>query len=87
MVSGGRAHHMETGIGVLPGHRGRDRHFGVSGGFVSLIASVGYRYEPPPRRVVFRIGFTPFYGFGPSYLAYPDKGFLPSLGFSFGARF
>ena len=38
VVSGGGAHHLETGIGVLPGHRGRDRDFGVSGGFVSLIA-------------------------------------------------
>ena len=87
VVSGGGAHHLETGIGVLPGHRGRDRDFGVSGGFVSLIALAGYRYEPPPRRFVFRIGFTPFYGFGPSSIAYPEEGFLPSLGFSFGARF
>ena len=71
VVSGGGAHHLETGIGVLPGHRSRDRDFGVPGGFVSLIAFVGYRYERPPRRFVFRMGFTPFYGFG----------------FSFGARF
>lgn len=87
VVSGGRAHHLETGIGVLPGHRGRDRDFVGSGGFVSLIALVGYRYEPPPRRFVFRTGFTPFYGFGQSSIAYPEEGFLPSLGFSFGARF
>ena len=87
VVSGGGAHHLETGIGVLPGHRGRDRDFGMSGGFVSLIAFVGYRFEPPPRRFVFRAGFTPFYGFGDPSVAYPEQGFLPSLGFSFGARF
>lgn len=87
MVSGGGTHHLETGIGVLPGYRGRDRDFGVSGGFVSLIALVGYRYEPPTRRFVFCTGFTPFYGLGQSSNAYPDEGFLPSLGLSFGARF
>ena len=87
VVSGGGAHHLETGIGVLPGHRSRDRDFGVPGGFVSLIAFVGYRYERPPRRFVFRAGFTPFYGFGDPSVAYPEQGFLPSLGFSFGARF
>ena len=32
VVSGGGAHHLETGIGVLPGYRGRDRDFGVSVG-------------------------------------------------------
>ena len=87
VVSGGGAHHLETGIGVLPGQRRRDRDVGVSGGFVSLIGSVGYRYEPPPRRFVFRAGFTPFYGFGQPSIAYPEEGFMPSLGFSFGARF
>jgi hypothetical protein len=30
---------------------------------------------------------TPFYGFGDPAVAYPDSGFLPSLGASFGARF
>ena len=52
-----------------------------------LIGLIGYRYQPPLRRFVFRAGFTPFYGFGDSSVAWPEEGFLPSLGFSFGARF
>jgi len=85
VVPGRGSHRLEAGIGVLPGYR--DHDFGASGGFVSLIASVGYRYEPPQRRFIFRTGFTPFYGFGEPSIAYPDTGFLPSLGLSFGARF
>jgi hypothetical protein len=87
IVPGGGAHHLEAGIGVLPGLRGRERDVGESGSFVSLIGVVGYRYEPPQRRFVFRAGFAPFYGFGDSSIAYPEAGFLPSLGLSFGARF
>jgi hypothetical protein len=85
VVPGRGAHRLEAGIGLLPGHSGRD--VGVSSGFLSLIASVGYRYEPPQRRFIFRAGFTPFYGFGASSTAYPDSGFLPSLGLSWGERF
>ena len=84
-VPGGGAHHLEAGAGVLVGHRHRD--VGESGAFASVVGLVGYRYEPPQRRFVFRAGFTPFYGFGDASAAYPDAGFLPSLGLSFGARF
>ena len=85
VVPGRGAHRLEAGIGLLPGHSGRDG--GISSGFLSLIASIGYRCEPPQRRFIFRAGFTPFYGFGASSTAYPDSGFLPSLGLSWGARF
>ena len=84
-VPGGGAHHLEAAIGALMGHRGRE--VGESGAFVSALGLVGYRYEPPHRRFVLRVGFTPFYGFGDSSIAYPEEGFLPSLGLSFGARF
>jgi hypothetical protein len=87
VIPGRGAHRFEAAIGVLPGHRGRQRDVGESGGFVSLTGLIGYRYEPPGRRFVFRSGVTPFYGFGDSATAYPDEGFLPSVGFSFGARF
>jgi len=87
VVPGRGAHRLDAAIGVLPGHTGRDRDVGESGGFLSLIALVGYRYEPPQRRFIFRAGFTPFYGFGESSTAYPDAGFLPSFGVSWGARF
>jgi hypothetical protein len=50
VVPGGGAHHFEAAVGVLPGHRGRDPDVGESGTFVSLIALIGYRYEPPGRR-------------------------------------
>ena len=86
VLPGGGAHRFEAARGVLPGHRGRP-DIGESSGFVSLTGLIGYRYEPPGRRFVFRAGVTPFYGFGDSATAYPDEGFLPSVGFSFGARF
>ena len=80
-------HRLEAAVGVLPGRRRQDRNVGESGAFVSLTGLVGYRYEPPDRRFLFRAGVTPFYGFGDPAIAYPDKGFLPSIGISFGARF
>ena len=64
MVPGGGVHHLEAGIGVLPGYRGRDRDVGASGGFVSLIGLVGYRYERPLRRFVFVPGSHPSTGLG-----------------------
>ncbi len=87
ILPGGGAHQLEAGIGVLLGQRGRERDVGASGGFVSLIGLIGYRYEPPRGRFVFRAGFTPFYGFDDPSVAYPDKGFMPSIGISIGARF
>ena len=87
IVPGGGAHHLEAGIGAHLGQRSRERDVGESGGFVSLIAVVGYRYEPRQRRLFVRAGFTPFYGFGDSSDAYPEEGFFPSLGLSLGARF
>jgi hypothetical protein len=87
VVPGSGAHRLEAAIGVLPGRRGRQPDIGESGAFVSLTGLIGYRYEPPGRRFVFRAGATPFYGFGDSAVAYPDDGFLASLGLSFGARF
>ena len=86
-VQGGGAHHAEAGAGVLLGHGSREFSVDESGGFVSLVGLIGYRYEPPQRRLVLRAGFTPFYGFGDPSVAYPEKGFMPSIGFSVGARF
>lgn len=87
VVPGRGAHHPEAAVGVVLGRRRRDPDLGESGAFVSLTGLIGYRYEPPGRRFVFRAGLTPFYGFGDSGIAYPEEGFLPSLGLSFGARF
>ena len=87
VVPGDGAHHVQGAVGLLPGHRGRARFAGESGAFLSLTGLVGYRYEPASHRFLFRAGVTPFYGFGNSSIAYPDKGFMPSVGVSFGARF
>jgi hypothetical protein len=76
----GSAHHPELGIGILVGQRGTH-------GFLSLTGLVGYRYEPPRGRLLLRVGLTPFYGFGDESVAYPDKGFFPSVGLTVGARF
>lgn len=85
VVPGRGGHRLEVAAGVLPGHR--QREFGESGAFLSLTGLVGYRYEPPGRWFLFRAGFTPFCALGDPATAYPDEGFLPSLGLSFGARF
>ena len=83
IVPGGGVHHPELGIGVLLGQQSQ---YGSSEKFVSVSGLIGYRYEPPRRRLVVRAGLTPFYGFGEPGAAYPDSGFLPSLGFSVGRR-
>ena len=41
-------------------------------------ATIGYRYQPADGGFLFRIGFTPWFGFGKFY---------PSAGFSFGFSF
>ena len=84
----GRGHHrLELGGGVTFGHRDRDEFAGESDGFVSLTGLVGYRYDKAGRGFLFRAGATPFIGLGDEDVAYPDKGFFPSLGLSFGYRF
>jgi len=81
------AHHLEVGGGLTVGHRGRDAFSGASGNFVSLTGLFGYRYHRPGRGFLFRIGATPFYGFGDEDIAYPEKGFMPSAGVSVGYVF
>jgi len=85
LTSPAGAHHLELGGGVMVGHK----HSAVgSGGFASLTATIGYRYQRPSGGFVFRAGFTPFYGLnGSSDRAYPDKGFMPMIGLSFGGAF
>ena len=84
----GRGHHrLEIGGGVTLGKRGNEVSPESSDGFVSLTGLVGYRYEKPGRGFLFRAGATPFYGFGDEDVAYPEKGFFPSFGVSFGFGF
>jgi hypothetical protein len=75
---------VELGGGVTSGRREREALSGVSGSLTSLTGLVAYRYDPPGRGFVFRVGATPFFGFGDDGVAYPETGFFPSLGVSFG---
>ena len=81
------SHHIEFGGGVVFGHREREQLSGASGAFTSLTGIAGYRYQRPGRGFVFRATATPFYGFGEENIAYPDPGFFPSFGVSFGYGF
>ena len=84
---GAGTHRLEVGGGLTLGRREREALSGDSGSFVSLTGLVGYRYQPRGRGFLFRASATPFYGFGNEDLAYPEKGFMPSLGISFGYVF
>jgi len=87
---GSGSHHLESGGGVTLGVSEVTSGFGgssTSAGFVSLTGIVGYRYQKPTGGFIFRAALTPFYGFGREGVAYPDRGFFPSLGISFGAAF
>jgi hypothetical protein len=84
-VRGRGEHRLELGGGMTFG-RSRETFFGSSN-FVSLTGLVGYRYEQPGRGYLFRAGATPFYGLGGEDVAYPDRGFFPSIGVSFGYGF
>ncbi len=89
-VLGGRGNHrLEAAAGVLVGSRTRGSVYSSSSetsGFLSLTGTLGYRYQRQ-RGFLFRTGFTPFFGLGDEETAYPDKGFLPSIGVSFGFGF
>ena len=88
VLRGRGTNHLELGGGFLAGHRATEARFaGPSGSFVSLVGVLGYRRQHPEGRFVFRAGFTPFFGLGSEVDAYPDKGFLPSCGVSFGVAF
>lgn len=79
------AHHLELGGGLLVGHKHDPVH---SGGFASLTATLGYRYQRTSGGFVFRAGFTPFFSLsGSPDRAYPDTGLMPSIGLSFGRAF
>jgi hypothetical protein len=82
-------HHLESGGGVTLGSRRFSSSFGDSerSRFVTLTGLIGYRYQKPGAGFVFRALFTPMYGLGDEDTAYPDPGFFPSVGLSFGASF
>jgi hypothetical protein len=90
-LRGGGSHHLETGGGVTLGHQAFKSEFSASDNtstqFVTLTGIFGYRYQKPSGGFVFRAVLTPMYGFGSEADAYPDQGFFPSLGLSYGVAF
>ena len=83
---GNRNSKMEIGVGIVYASVGNSHSsniFGFKSGHNSAspirgTATFGYRYQPKDGGLVFRIGFTPFFGSGK---------FFPSGGISFGASF
>ena len=87
---GAGRHKLELGGGVLVGQLREQRlsdQLSESSIFVNATATVGYRYQKAQRGVIFRAGWTPFYGFGDSDETYVEGGFLNSIGFSVGYGF
>ena len=88
LLRGRGRHQADIGGGIVTGRKTRDSDFpGDSANFMSLVGIIGYRYQRPESGFVFRAGFTPFYGLGDEDDAYPEKGFLPSVGVSLGFGF
>lgn len=89
-VRGKGKHQLEAGGGVTLGNHKVVSSFGegtTNSRFVTLTGLVGYRYQKPESRLVFRALFTPLYGLGADDVAYPGSGFTPSAGFSVGVAF
>ena len=90
-LPGGEGSGWEVGGGFLLGRATEDEpDYGLGGdpgsttkGIVNLTAIVGYRWVRE-NGWISRIGFTPFL---PLSGDYPDSGFFPSLGISFGKAF
>jgi hypothetical protein len=63
---GSENHKFELGIGpvIVFGSAGFFGYESVSGSGVGGTATIGYRYQPIDGGFLFRIGFTPYFGFG-----------------------
>jgi len=74
------AHKFELGAGAI---YAREYWFWEVNNYLSLTGIVGYRYQPKTKGGVFRVGFTPIFGFN------PEEGvlFFPWGGVSFGVAF
>jgi hypothetical protein len=81
-ITGDGNHHLESGGGILVGHKSETR--GPDGPFASLTGIFGYRYQKPQGGFLFRAGLTPFIPLNSGERAYPDDGAFLSFGISFG---
>lgn len=88
-VAGAGNHHLESGAGVTFGRSDFTSSFDADerSQFTTLTAILGYRYQKPGGRFVFRAVLTPLFGLGTEDAAYPEKGFFPSVGISVGRAF
>lgn len=91
-LRGSGNHRAEAGAGFLVGRQRFEPALSdarESSTVVNLTGTLGYRFQRPGGGLVFRAGFTPFYSLSPSDedTAYPEKGFFPSVGVSFGYAF
>lgn len=90
MLLGPGNHHLETGGGVLLGRSSFESAFGEPARTASIFALsglLGYRYQRPRKGMLYRAVLVPFYGFGDSETAYPDRGLMLSGGLSLGYAF
>ena len=83
LLGNGKSHHFEIAGGMLAGLKSET---GVNYKIIDLVAFIGYRYQPPAKGMVFRIGLSPFFSLD-NDADYPDKGFTPSAGISWGYHF
>lgn len=82
-LSGEGKSHFEIAGGMLFGIKSEaDVNYKI----IDMIAFIGYRYQPPVKGLVFRIGFTPFLSLD-NDANYPDNNFFPSAGISIGYHF
>ena len=73
-----KKHHLELGIGIAPNFVSHENH---GNSWESLLnGRVGYRFQKPSGRFVFRAGYTPF-------LYFPDNKFIHWGGISIGYSF
>jgi hypothetical protein len=82
------SHHLELGGGVLLGNQRQAASLleKPTSNLFSLTGVAGYRYQKRGPGLMFRAGITPFYSFDEDS-AYPEDGFVPSVGVSFGYAF
>jgi hypothetical protein len=79
---------LELAGGLLTGARFSEQDTQMwNSEILSLTGTVGYRFQPRSRGMLLRAGITPFYSLNDRDDAYPDTGFLVTLGVSAGYTF
>jgi hypothetical protein len=82
-LSGNGNSHFEIAGGGLFGVKSETN---VNQKIIDLIAFIGYRYQPPVKGLMFRVGLTPFFSLD-NDANYPDNGFFISGGIGIGYHF